>query len=230
MKTSASPSTLAVTQPGSRFEWAGSGERLAPKDVNLLEITKYLKRFTHDLVDQGVLQEVGEHHDYLRTWRLHAPDVWQQVAVVVFPYAHDAWSRLLFERFRIEGDRWRRWCSAHDASRSATGSAGIAPLWSGLDTLTDSAGTHFMGEHSIAGLPALVRPYLPWPTLEERPMAADARASVLKTLGAHDVPDSAVISDGERALPLWWSLADRTLPDVVRDVLMNKRAVEGVTR
>src|SRR6185369_10686742 len=118
--------------PNPEYAWAKKADALDPKDVDLAEITKYFKSFKHDLVDQGELQEVGEDHDYLRTWRLHAPDVWQQCAIVVFPYTNEPWSRLIFEWFRNEGYRWRRWCSADDGSRRSNDGVEIVPLWSGL--------------------------------------------------------------------------------------------------
>jgi hypothetical protein len=72
-------------------------------------------------------------------------------------------------------------------------------------------------------VPVLVRPYLPWPTLDERPMPRAAHDAVRRTLPAgcawDVVPDAFIVSDGRHAMPLWWSLAERHVSQPLRAVL-----------
>ena len=164
-------------------------------------------------------------------FRLHNKDVWQQVAVVVFPYTNADWRELVGEVFAFEGHCWRLWCEWTKGQRAGERLL-IPPLWYGLIPLSDATNRPLFGGHVIDEFPVLIRPYLPWPTLFERPLPAarlDSMKNVLAKLGRDElsiagaslssIPPHLMTSDGQFVVPTWWSLLRPDLSDAVKTLL-----------
>lgn len=201
------------------------------KDLAPQRVRAYLvDSFPCPLFEDGLFEEIHTNHPYLVTWRVHAPDVWQQLAVIAFPYTDPQWREIMHQQFSMEGAAWLNWCRGVSADAAAPARrVPIAPLWRGFEReaaeVPGRPGVYVFGGHIVDDVPLLVRPYFPWPTLDERPMARSVVDKVRRTLPGErwgSVHDAFLISDGVHALPLWWSLADPSIRQPVRDVLTGK--------
>jgi hypothetical protein len=213
-----------------RLEVTADAPAVARQNVDTGQLRGYFNaNFEHPLFQAGDLEEIYPDHRYLLTYRLHAANIWQQLAVVVFPYIDPQWREMMTNCFRREAERWLRWCrDLSDSGLRQPGRMPVPPLWSGFERLTrtnsDSRSSEYVfGAHALQFGPVLVRPYFPWPTLDERPMGPSVRDAVRRSLpgGARwdAVADGHIISDGTLALPVWWSLGDPSTSQPLRNVL-----------
>jgi hypothetical protein len=99
------------------------------------------------------------------------PSEWQRLVIVVFPYGDLAWQRLASTVLQFEARRWERWCMLQEHLMTEADRACPPMWWSRTAALQPFARnvSITLDDGRNAQIPALVRPYIPYPTLRDNP-------------------------------------------------------------
>jgi len=108
---------------------------------------------------------------YFAAALLKWPEQWQRQVLILFPYDEESWRAAAAEVLAFEARCWNRWCALQEALAVA-GSPACPPLW-----WNDSEPSARTGAARVAidgrdvSVPYLLRPYVSFPSLRERPVS-----------------------------------------------------------
>lgn len=117
---------------------------------------------------------------------------WSRATVVVFPYEHPRWQDEARAVLAFEARCWGRWCSLQEEiarrnRRDRNAPLPIPPVWwqstPPISTAPFDVTIHIDDERSVR-LPALIRPYIPYPSLAERSLPRGVEVQLTEELHA----------------------------------------------
>jgi hypothetical protein len=109
---------------------------------------------------------------YFAAALLKWPEQWQRQVLILFPYDDESWRAEAEAVLAFEARCWDRWCALQEAL-AAAGNPACPPLW-----WNDSEQPTRTGDARIAvdgrdvSVPYLLRPYVSFPSLRERPISS----------------------------------------------------------
>lgn len=101
------------------------------------------------------------------------PGEWQRLAIAVFPYEDVSWQRLASTVLEFEARSWERWRTLQERL-TANSDGACAPMWWSREQSLRPAVRNVsitLDDGRTVQIPSLVRPYIPYPTLRDSPLA-----------------------------------------------------------
>jgi hypothetical protein len=147
---------------------------------------------------------------YFAAALLKWPEQWQRQVLILFPYDDEAWRVRAAAVLAFEAHCWDRWCALQEAL-AATRSPACPPLWwNDSEPQTRTGEARVVVDGRDVSMPYLLRPYVSFPSLRERPVSNSVLTELSERLrqdaewvfGTGDLTEYLAIRNAPEAAPL----------------------------
>jgi len=167
-------------------------------------------------------------------FRVRSLQIMQPLVFVFFPHDDEAWLQVARDTFDFEGECWRKWGGAVRGMPEENAPFRRhypPPIWTGLEEQHDEAGISLIGRHDATlshldrrTFPILVRPYIPWTTLDVAGSLTPMKGDIEKVVNAvvpdevrrpiglalADLDGSHLLGSDQHLVPTRWRIFHRT--------------------